>query len=81
MWLGQLSPDKQALAIEMLRKMMLVSRDAFTERGKLPFCVRPPSLSFRIHERLPEKLLLALRRSDRVASRRSRQWKLMHPLN
>ncbi|WP_066591793.1 phosphoribosyltransferase-like protein [Sphingomonas pruni] len=31
-WLGQLSPDEQGLAIEMLRKMLLVSRDAFTER-------------------------------------------------
>jgi hypothetical protein len=31
-WLGQLSPDEQALAIEMLRKMLLVSRDAFAER-------------------------------------------------
>lgn len=31
-WLGQFSPDEQALAIEMLRKMLLVSRDAFTER-------------------------------------------------
>lgn len=31
-WIGQFSQDEQALAIEMLRKMLLVSRDAFTER-------------------------------------------------